>query len=98
MEIIEANADDVCQIRSILMDAFDSYVRKLGRELNESSFGGLADAIEAGDVWLAKTPECIAGVITVSKGKDGWLIGEIAVAPGQQGHGVGSRLLQSVHS
>jgi len=98
MEFTTARSADLGRVRNVLMTAFDEYVRAMGRELNDDSFAGLADAVASGQVWVARTPQYIAGVVVAQSDDSNWQIDEIAVAPESQGRGVGTFLLQSIEA
>jgi ribosomal protein S18 acetylase RimI-like enzyme len=52
-----------------------------------------AARIAAGQVWVLEDAGGLAGALVLEAGPDGFLLDNIAVAPGQQGRGLGRRLI-----
>jgi ribosomal protein S18 acetylase RimI-like enzyme len=82
--------------RRVLWTAFTPYVRDLGREITVHHYTFLAAAIARGDVYLALDGEEIVGVAATERRDSGIYIDRLGVAPGRQGTGLGSFLLERV--
>lgn len=80
----------------ILWTAFTPYVRNLGREITAHHYAFLATAIERGDVYFALEDGEIVGVAATERRDHGLYIDRLGVAPGRQGTGLGSFMLERV--
>jgi GNAT superfamily N-acetyltransferase len=87
-----ATADDLQPVQVVVDAAYAIYVPRIGRRPAPmtADYGAL---IEAGAVRVLESGGRVAGVL-VTHPRDGYLLVEnVAVAPDQQGHGLGRALL-----
>jgi len=88
-----AHAAEAGAVRDIVNDAYRSYVPRIGK-----SPGPMLDdyskRIAEGQVWVLDSSGGIAGILVLEETSDGFLLDNIAVAPGQQGKGHGRVLLE----
>jgi maleylpyruvate isomerase len=91
-------------VRQLVVEAYQHYLPRLGRPPAPMD-ADYAALIRAGQVTVAEGPggrlpdeqpanDHLIGLIVVVPGPDHLLLENIAVRPGSQGHGVGSRLMQ----
>jgi GNAT superfamily N-acetyltransferase len=81
------------EIERVMRAAFKPYVTKLGREITETSYIWLPDAVVAGDVYAGSLDnEILCGAATATL-DDVFYIEQIAVNPDYQKSGIGSWLL-----
>jgi len=79
-------------VRAVVRAAFAVYVPRMGRE--PAPMGAdYAAAIVAGKIWVAEVDDRLAGVLMIEPAGDHLYLDTLAVAPGEQGRGVGTTLL-----
>jgi GNAT superfamily N-acetyltransferase len=90
--IRQAGETDAATIRRITVAAYRHYVMRLGRE-PVPMVTDYASAIRAGGAWIAEDDGVPVGLAIMQCEADHLLLDNLAVLPGAQGQGVGSRLL-----
>jgi ribosomal protein S18 acetylase RimI-like enzyme len=87
-----AISDDVSAVERLVRAAYGKYVERLGRQPAPMT-ADYAALIGAGDSWVVELDGLVVGVMVLQSGRDHLLISNVAVSPGYQGRGLGSRLL-----
>jgi anti-sigma regulatory factor (Ser/Thr protein kinase)/ribosomal protein S18 acetylase RimI-like enzyme len=88
-----ATPADVADIEMIVLGAYARYVPRIGRRPAPMS-ADYHRLVRQGVVWVALAPHRPVGVIVLVPHPDHLLVENVAVAPGQQGLGIGTRLLR----
>src|SRR5262245_12334872 len=83
----------VPDIEMIVLGAYARYVPRIGRRPAPMT-ADYYQLVREGVVWVAAAPQRAVGVIVLVPHADHLLVENVAVAPGQQGLGVGTRLLR----
>jgi ribosomal protein S18 acetylase RimI-like enzyme len=86
---------DLGAIKAIVRDAYAVYIPRIGRE--PGPMGWEYAALVDGDlVWVAtaEDEEAVVGVLVLRPEPDHLLLENVAVAPAEQGRGVGRRLIE----
>ena len=78
---------------SVVLAAFEVYVERLGGVQPWPMTLDYAEVIADGQTWLAEDAGEVVGVLVLEDRSDHLLLEVLAVAPGQQGSGVGHRLM-----
>ena len=78
---------------SVVLAAFEVYVERLGGVQPWPMTLDYAEIIADGQTWLAEDAGEVVGVLVLEDRSDHLLLEVLAVAPGQQGNGVGQRLM-----
>jgi N-acetylglutamate synthase-like GNAT family acetyltransferase len=87
-----ANAGDVDRVHEVVRDAYAVYVPRIGRE--PAPMGAdYASLVREGVVNVAVAEGAIVGVLVLRQQSDSLLLENVAVAPAEQGRGVGRALL-----
>jgi GNAT superfamily N-acetyltransferase len=87
-----AEPSDVPVLRTIAREAYQHYVPRIGREPAPMS-ADYASAVRDRQAWVAVERDQVTGFVVVIARPDHLLLKNLAVRPGRQGRGVGSRLL-----
>jgi GNAT superfamily N-acetyltransferase len=87
-----AGPGDVTALREIAAEAYHPYVARIGRAPAPMT-ADYAEAVRAGQAWVAVTDGEIAGFVIVIDEPGCLLVENVAVRPAAQGRGIGSRLL-----
>ncbi len=91
--ILIASAADAASVHAVVDAAYGSYISRMGKPpgpmLDDS-----AKRIADGQVWVLAGASEIVGILVLEETPDGFLLDNIAVAPGQQGKGHGHALLE----
>ena len=87
-----AAAADVSVIRQIVEQAYRHYIPRIGKPPGPMS-DDYAVRVSEGVVWVIEKGAAVAGVIVLLPRPDYLLLDNIAVAPAQQGTGLGRQLL-----
>lgn len=90
-----ANPDDASAIRDLVRAAYAKYVVRIGREPAPMT-ADYAALIVAGEVWVGVIDTVVVGVVVLQPHTDALQLDNIAVAPSQQGQGIGRVLLAFV--
>ena len=88
-----ATAGDAPAVTTVVLAAFEMYVERLGGVLPWPMSLDYAEIIAHGQTWLADDADEVVGVLVLEDRADHLLLEVLAVAPGQQGSGVGHRLM-----
>jgi len=96
LQFLIASLEDHDAVYSLMLEAFQVYVRKLGGKSGAGPYPWLEPAIQRGEVYLAKEDDKIVGVVTTAVEGEDLAIGQIGVDPSKQGEGIGSWLIQQV--
>ena len=88
-----ATAGDAPAVTTVVLAAFEMYVERLGGVLPWPMSLDYAEIIADGQTWLAEDADEVVGVLVLEDRADHLLLEVLAVAPGQQGSGVGHRLM-----
>lgn len=88
-----ATAADVPDIEAIVQQAYAGYVPRIGQRPAPMS-ADYHRLVRDGVAWVAVRREALAGVIVLMPHADHLLIENVAVAPDQQGLGIGTQLLR----
>jgi GNAT superfamily N-acetyltransferase len=91
-EIVQAARDDARAVAECVRAAYAHYVERIGREPAPmtADYEGL---IDAGEVWVARAGEGVAGVLVLRLQPPALLVENVAVAPDRQGEGLGRALM-----
>ncbi len=93
IELRPVTPSEAKHCEAILRSAFGVYVQKLGRSQSENAYDWLPDAIAEQRVLCGHLGGRIVGVAIFNDDSLSRTIEQIAVAPEQQGRGIGSVLL-----
>ena len=88
-----ATAGDAPAVTDVVQAAFVPYVERLGGVEPWPMRLDYAEIIADGQTWLAEDAGEVVGVLVLEDRSDHLLLEVLAVAPGQQGNGVGHRLM-----
>jgi ribosomal protein S18 acetylase RimI-like enzyme len=90
--IVPAGPGDAPAVAACVRAAYAHYVERIGREPAPmtADYGRL---IAAGEVWMIRAGEGIAGVLVLRPQPPALLIENVAVAPEHQGRGLGRALM-----
>lgn len=91
-EIVQAARNDAPAVAECVRAAYARYVERIGREPAPMSADYEA-LIEAGEVWVVRAGDGIAGVLVLRPQPPALLLENVAVAPGRQGEGLGRALM-----
>jgi ribosomal protein S18 acetylase RimI-like enzyme len=91
-EIVQAARGDARAVAECVRAAYAHYVERIGREPAPMTADYEA-LIDAGEVWVARAGEDVAGVLVLRPQPPALLLENIAVAPGRQGQGLGRALM-----
>jgi len=91
-EIVQATGGDALAVAECVRAAYAHYVARIGREPAPMTADYEA-LIGAGEVWLARAGERVAGVLVLRPRPPALLLENIAVAPDRQGEGLGRALM-----
>jgi ribosomal protein S18 acetylase RimI-like enzyme len=90
--IVPASAGDAPAVAACVRAAYAHYVPRIGRE--PAPMTADYDAlIAAGEVWLIRAGEEVAGVLVLRSQPPALLVENVAVAPAHQGRGLGRALM-----
>ena len=78
---------------SVVLAAFEGYIERLGGVQPWPMRLDYAEIIADGQTWLAEDAGEVVGVLVLEDRSDHLLLEVLAVAPWQQGNGVGQRLM-----
>jgi GNAT superfamily N-acetyltransferase len=87
-----ARADEVAQVRDVVLAAYQHYVPVIGRP-PAPMLDDYAGRVAAGQVWVLDDAGALVGVLVLEDGPDCFLLENIAVRPDRQGLGLGRILL-----
>jgi ribosomal protein S18 acetylase RimI-like enzyme len=87
-----ATAADVPAVEAVVQAAYGHYVERLGRPPAPMTADYPAHIAE-GDSWVVEGDGQVLGIMILKSAADHLLISNVAVAPAEQGRGLGSRLL-----
>jgi N-acetylglutamate synthase-like GNAT family acetyltransferase len=87
-----AREDDVAAVESIVRQAYDVYVPRMGREPAPMT-ASYPRLVRAGQTWVAEEDGEIVGVLVVRPQGGALLLENVAVAPARQGRGIGRELI-----
>ena len=88
-----ATTGDASAVTAVVLAAFEVYVERLGGVQPWPMTLDYAEIIADGQTWLAEDAGEVVGVLVLEDRSDYLLLEVLAVAPGQQGSGVGHRLM-----
>jgi GNAT superfamily N-acetyltransferase len=91
-QIVPAALADAVAVRECVRAAYAHYVERIGREPAPMTADYPA-LIAAGEVWVIRADDGIAGVLVMRTQGSGLLVENVAVAPGRQGQGLGRALM-----
>jgi ribosomal protein S18 acetylase RimI-like enzyme len=91
--IVPAGPGDAPAVAACVRAAYARYVERIGREPAPmtADYGRL---IAAGEVWVIRAGEGIAGVLVLRPQPPALLVENVAVAPEHQGRGLGRALME----
>lgn len=84
---------DAGAVGELVRAAYEHYVPRIGREPFPMTLD-YAVVVAAGDTWVARQGARLVGVLVLEHADDHVLVENLAVLPGAQGAGIGSRLLR----
>jgi len=90
--IVPAAPDDARAVAECVRAAYAGYVARIGREPAPMT-ADYAALIGAGEVWLTRADDEVAGVLVLRPQPPALLVENVAVAPGHQGRGLGRALM-----
>ena len=88
-----ATADDLAAVVALTEAAYSPYTELFGAPPLPVT-ADYAPSIAAGEVWLRRTPDQLAGLLVIALSADHAMIESVAVAPECQGQGHGVALLR----
>jgi GNAT superfamily N-acetyltransferase len=91
-EIVQAARGDARAVAECVRAAYAHYVERIGREPAPMTADYEA-LIDAGEVWVARAGEDVAGVLVLRPQPPALLLENIAVDPGRQRQGLGRGLM-----
>jgi ribosomal protein S18 acetylase RimI-like enzyme len=91
-EIVPAGPGDARAVAACVRAAYAHYVARIGREPAPMTADYEA-LIAAGEVWLIRAGEQVAGVLVLRPQPPALLVENVAVAPGFQARGLGRALM-----
>ena len=91
-EIVQAARGDAQAVAECVRAAYAHYVERIGREPAPMTADYEA-LIDAGEVWVARAGEGVAGVLVLRPQPPALLLENVAVAPDRQGEGLGRALV-----
>jgi len=91
-EIVQAARGDARAVARCVRAAYAHYVERIGREPAPMTADYEA-LISAGEVWVARAGEDVAGVLVLRPRPPALLLENIAVTPDRQGEGLGRALM-----
>lgn len=91
-EIVPAAGGDAPAVTACVRAAYAHYVARIGREPAPMTADYEA-LIAAGEVWLIRAGDDVAGVLVLRPQPPALLVENVAVAPGFQGRGLGRALM-----
>jgi ribosomal protein S18 acetylase RimI-like enzyme len=92
-EIRRGDPVEVDAVRAIVDAAYRHYIPRIGKPPGPM-LDDYAQRIADGEAWVLTGTDGIVGVLVLEETPDGFLLDNIAVAPEQQGKGVGRALLE----
>ena len=92
-QIVPAALADAVAVRECVRAAYAHYVERIGREPAPMTADYPA-LIAAGEVWVMRAGEGIAGVLVLRPQPPALLVENVAVAPEHQGRGLGRALME----
>jgi len=90
--IVPATPGDAPAVTECVRAAYAGYVARIGREPAPMT-ADYAALIGAGEVWLTRADDEVAGVLVLRPQPPALLVENVAVAPGHQGRGLGRALM-----
>ena len=87
-----AEPGDAAAVRDLVRAAYAGYVGRIGKE-PAPMLEDHAALIRAGEVWVSTEGGKVIGMLVTRPAEDHWFLGNVAVAPGQQGRGLGRELV-----
>lgn len=94
----QASASDRDEVLRLLRDAFAPYMSKLGRVVEADSFAWVPQTLDDGQVHAADGTGGIEGVLIEEPLGKALYVKVVAVRPGLQGKGLGSRMLAEIEA
>ena len=91
-EIVQAARGDARAVAECVRSAYAQYVERIGREPAPMTADYEA-RIDAGEVWVVRAGEGVAGVLVLRPQPPALLLENVAVAPHRQGEGLGRALM-----
>lgn len=88
-----ARPDEADAVRDVVHEAYRHYIARIGKPPGPM-LDDYAQRIADGQAWVLEDAGGIAGILVLEETADSLLLDNIAVAPGQQGKGVGRALLE----
>jgi ribosomal protein S18 acetylase RimI-like enzyme len=87
-----AEPGDAAVVRDLVRTAYSKYVERIGKEPAPmlEDYGAL---IRAGEVWVWDEGGEVLGLLVMRPAEDHLYMGNVAVAPGHQGRGLGRELV-----
>jgi len=90
--IVPATPGDAPAVTECVRAAYAGYVARIGREPAPMT-ADYAALIGAGEVWLTRADDEVAGVLVLRLQPPALLVENVAVAPDRQGEGLGRALM-----
>ncbi len=87
-----AGPEDAAAIGDLVRASYAKYVERIGKE-PAPMLEDYAALIEACEVWVLAEGKEVLGVLVMRPAEDHLFVGNVAVAPGQQGRGLGRELV-----
>src|SRR5215216_1043244 len=87
-----ARPEDDAAVGELVRAAYSKYVGRMGKE-PAPMLEDYAALIRAGEVWVLAEGGEVLGVLVIRPAEDHMFLGNVAVAPGHQGRGLGHELV-----
>jgi GNAT superfamily N-acetyltransferase len=91
-QIVPAGPGDASAVAACVRAAYAHYVERIGREPAPMT-ADFPALIAAGEVWVIRAGEGVAGVLVLRPQPPALLVENVAVVPDRQGHGLGRALM-----
>jgi ribosomal protein S18 acetylase RimI-like enzyme len=87
-----AEPEDAAAVGDLVRASYSKYVERIGKD-PAPMLEDYAALIRAGEVWVLADGGEVLGVLVIRPAEDHLFVGNVAVAPGHQGRGLGRELV-----